>query len=181
MVNNKETVVFGEGCFWCTEAVFKMLKGVISADPGYAGGSKQEPTYEEVSTGTTGHAEVVKIEYDPKIISFDNLLTVFFATHDPTQINRQGNDVGKQYRSVILYTSEEQMKEAENFIKKLNESSKAGGIIATEVKALEKFYSSEKYHKDYYENHKGEGYCQVVINPKLEKVKEKFAELLKNN
>jgi peptide-methionine (S)-S-oxide reductase len=180
MANNKETVVFGGGCFWCTEAVFKMLKGVLSVDPGYAGGSKQEPTYKEVSTGTTGHAEVVKIEYDPKIISFDDLLTVFFATHDPTQINRQGNDIGKQYRSVILYTTEEQKKEAENFIKKLNESSKKGQKIATEVKILDKFYSSEKYHKDFYALHKGDSYCQAIINPKLEKVKEKFSELLNN-
>ena len=181
MVGNKEIIVFGEGCFWCTEAVFKMIKGVISVDPGYAGGSKQEPTYKEVSTGATGHAEVVKIEYDSKVISFDNLLTVFFATHDPTQINRQGNDVGKQYRSVILYTIGQQKKEAEDFIKKLNNSSKQGGKIATEVRALEKFYSSEKYHKDFYENHKGEGYCQVVINPKLEKVKKEFAELLEKS
>jgi peptide-methionine (S)-S-oxide reductase len=177
----KETVVIGGGCFWCTEAVFKMLKGVLSVDPGYAGGSKREPTYEEVSTGTTGHAEVVEIVYDPEIISFKNILTVFFATHDPTTLDRQGNDVGKQYRSVILYTTDKQKNEIEDFIKDLNASSKEGKEIVTEVKPLEKFYSSEKYHKDYYANHKGDSYCQVIINPKLEKVKEKFAELLNNN
>jgi len=181
MAKKKETIVLGEGCFWCTEAVFKTIKGVLRADPGYAGGEKQEPTYEEVSTGTTGHAEVVKIDYDPEVISFEKLLTVFFVTHDPTSLDRQGGDVGKQYRSVILYTTEQQRIETENFIEKLNESSDKGRPIVTEVKPLEKFYSSEDYHKDFYEKHKGDAYCRVVINPKLEKVKKEFAELMKKN
>ncbi len=175
-----ETIVLGGGCFWCTEAVFKMLKGIISVEPGYAGGTKENPTYEEVCSGKTGHAEVIKIEYDPKIISFEKILTVFFASHDPTTINKQRNDVGEQYRSMILYTNENQKTEAENFIKKLNDSSKEDKPIVTETKSFDKFYSAENYHKDYYKNHPKKAYCQVVINPKLDKVKEKFANLLKN-
>jgi len=175
---NKETVVFGEGCFWCTEAVFKMLKGIISVEPGYAGGSKENPTYGEVCSGATGHAEVIKIEYDPRIISFNTLLTVFFATHDPTTINKQGRDVGEQYRSIVLHTTEEQKHQTKKFIEELNLSSKKGRRIVTEIMALDVFYPAEKNHKDYYKNHPNAGYCQLVINPKLEKVKEKFAELL---
>ncbi len=176
--NNFDTVAFGGGCFWCTEAVFKMLKGVISVNPGYAGGNKENPTYKEVSNGTTDHAEVIKIEYDPGKISLKTLLVVFFATHDPTTKNRQGNDVGTQYRSIILYTDGEQKKEIENFIKELNSSSEKGKPITTEVKHLDVFYDAEEYHKNYYERNKNQSYCQIVINPKLEKVKEKFAELL---
>ncbi len=180
-----QAVVFGGGCFWCVEAVFKMLKGVASVLPGYAGGftgpSQSAPTYEEVCSGKTGQAEVIKIEYDPARISFENLLTVFFAAHDPTTPNRQGNDVGTQYRSAIFYTTEEQKTEAENFIKKINDSSSDGAPAITEVKPLDKFYPAEDYHKDYYAKNKSASYCQMVINPKLEKVKEKFAELLKIN
>lgn len=175
-----ETIVLGGGCFWCTEAVFKMLKGVLSVEPGYAGGQKENPTYEEVSSGKTGHAEVTKIEYDPRIVSLNTLLTVFFATHDPTTIDRQGNDVGEQYRSIILYSTDEQKKISENFIKELQDSSIEGNPIVTEVKMLEKFYPAEDYHKNYYENHKNQSYCQVIINPKLKKVQEKFADLLNN-
>lgn len=177
--NKKEVAVFGGGCFWCTEAIFKMLKGVISVSPGYAGGTTKNPTYEEVSGGATGHAEVTQIEYDPAVMPFETLLTVFFATHDPTTLNRQGADVGPQYRSIILYTSEEQKAAADKFIKELNASTKEGQPIVTEVKPLDKFYPAESYHKDYYEKNKTAPYCQVVINPKLKKVQEKFAELLK--
>lgn len=176
----KETIVFGGGCFWCTEAVFKSLKGIISIEPGYAGGDTQNPTYGEVSKGNTGHAEVIKIEYYLDTISLDDLLTVFFATHDPTTKNRQGNDIGEQYRSIILYTTDNQREEVENFIKQLNKSSELGSLITTEIKQLDKFYHAENYHKDYYENNKDKSYCQVVINPKLKKVQEKFANLLKN-
>jgi|SRR3989338_3564704 len=186
---NKETIVFGGGCFWCTEAIFKMLKGVISVDPGYAGGSTNNPTYSEVSSGKTGHAEVIKIEYDPSIISLNDLLTVFFSTHDPrlrqgyggqaTTPNRQGNDIGEQYRSIILYTNEEQKETSEKFTEEINKSSEKGYPIVTEVKELNKFYFAEQYHKDYYENNKNQNYCQVIINPKLAKVQEKFAKLLK--
>jgi len=178
---NKETIVFGGGCFWCTEAVFKMLKGVISVDPGYAGGNMENPTYREVSSGITGHAEVIKIDYEPDIISLYQLLTVFFATHDPTTLNRQGNDVGEQYRSIILYTKEEQKKISEKFIKEINESSKNGSPVVTEVKKLDKFYFAEQYHKDYYENNKNQAYCQLIINPKLRKVQKKFTDLLKTS
>ena len=174
-----ETVVFGGGCFWCTEAVFSMLKGVISVEPGYSGGLMENPTYDDVCSGKTGHAEVIKIEYDGKIISLDDLLTVFFATHDPTTKNRQGSDVGEQYRSIILCDTEEQRKVSEKFIDDLNHSSVEGKPIVTEVKILDVFYPAENYHKNYYENNKNQSYCQVVINPKLKKVQEKFAELLK--
>ena len=173
-----EIAIFGGGCFWCTEAVFKSLKGVLSVLPGYAGGEGKNPTYEQVSTGKTGHAEVIKIEYDSNIISYQNLLTVFFATHDPTTLNRQGADVGTQYRSVIFYTTEEQKEEVEKFIAEINNSSKEGSPIVTEIKPLEKFYEAENYHKDYFANNPGNQYCELVINPKLEKVKQKFSELV---
>ena len=177
---NQEVAIFGGGCFWCTEAVFKMLRGVIAVEPGYAGGTKTNPTYGEVSGGQTGHAEVIRIAYDPKATSFRDLLTVFFATHDPSTVNRQGNDVGTQYRSIVLYTSEDQKTETENFIKEINASSQSGKPAITEVKPLDAFYPAEEYHRDYYTRNKTEAYCQVVINPKLEKVQAKFAEMLKN-
>ena len=193
-----DIAVFGGGCFWCTEAVFKMLKGVVSVLPGYSGGPAERaqshaerggtnvkaPTYAEVSTGATGHAEVIKIEYDPTQISYEILLTVFFATHDPTTLNRQGADSGTQYRSIILYTSEAQKIVAKHFIQNLNNPStnsghmSVGKPIVTEVHPLETFYEAEKYHRDYYAQNKDQPYCQVVINPKLEKVKKKFAALV---
>ena len=176
-----ETAVFGGGCFWCTEAVFNSLKGVISVMPGYAGGTVKNPTYEEVSSGTTGHAEAVKIEFDPDQVSYKDLLTVFFATHDPATLNRQGADIGTQYRSIILYSGEGQRAEAEEFIKQLNASSKEGKPIVTEVVPLVHFYEAEDYHRKYYENNRLVPYCQLVINPKLEKVQEKFAALLKSH
>lgn len=179
MKNSNDVVVFGGGCFWCTEAVFKSLKGVSYVLPGYAGGESKNPTYEQVSTGRTGHAEVIKIEYDSGVVSYENLLTVFFATHDPTTLNRQGADVGTQYRSVIFYTTEGQKEQTENFISEINTSSKEGSPVVTEIKPLEKFYEAENYHKDYFANNKGNPYCELVINPKLEKVKQKFSELLK--
>ncbi len=178
-----ETAVFGGGCFWCTEAVFKELRGVAEVMPGYAGGSAKPgasaPTYEAVCTGTTGHAEAIRIEFDPKYITFNNLLTVFFATHDPTTLNRQGNDVGTQYRSIILYTSDEQRREAEAFIKKLNDSDPGGRPIVTEIKPLDKFYEAENYHRDYFAKNQNQPYCQLIIEPKVEKLQAKFAELLK--
>lgn len=173
-----ETAVFGGGCFWCTEAVFKMLKGVSSVEPGYAGGRTEHPTYEEVSGGKTGHVEVVQVVYDPAQVSYRTLLTIFFASHDPTTEDRQGNDVGPQYRSVVFYTSPAQRAEVESFIQELNDSSTDGEPIVTSVEPLEKFYVAEDYHRDYYARNTSAGYCQLIINPKLEKVKEKFAELL---
>lgn len=156
-----------------------MLRGVISVEPGYAGGTTENPTYYQVCNGNTGHAEVIKIEYDPAQVSYKSLLTVFFGSHDSTQVNRQGNDVGTQYRSVVLYADEVQKKEAEDFIKELSDSSKEGRPIATEVAPLKKFYPAEQEHLDYYARNKNQGYCQVIIEPKLQKVQEKFAELLK--
>jgi len=179
----REAILFGGGCFWCTEAVFKMLKGVISVEPGYAGGTPpadgQNPTYEQVCSGTTGHAEVVKVEYNADIVPLETLLTVFFASHDPTTKDRQGNDVGTQYRSVIFCENEAQKIICEKFIKDLNSSSQLGAPIVTRVGSSQTFYPAEEYHKNYYENNKNQGYCQVIINPKLKKVQQKLAKLLK--
>jgi len=176
----KEIIVFGGGCFWCTEAVFNMLRGVASVMPGYAGGKTPNPTYEQVSTGATGHAEAIQIEYDPVQIQFHDLLIVFFATHDPTTPNRQGNDVGTQYRSAIFYTTDEQKKEAEDFIAGLNASAQDGVPVVTEVRPLEQFYPAEQYHKDYYQKNISQPYCQIVINPKLDKMQKEFSALLKS-
>jgi len=175
--NNMESIVFGGGCFWCTEAVFKSLKGVKNVSPGYAGGNIPNPSYEEVCNGTTGHAEVIKIDYDPSLVKLRDLMTVFFASHDPTTLNRQGNDIGTQYRSVILYENENQKKIAEDFIKEIDNSA-SGNPVVTEVKKLDKFYPAEEYHRDYFARNPEKAYCQLVINPKLEKVQKEFAELL---
>ena len=167
-----EKAVFGGGCFWCTEAIFKILKGVNTVLPGYSGGSEEDATYAKVSTGTTRHVEVTYLEYDPSEIKFHDILTVFFASHDPTTVNRQGNDVGPQYRSVIFFTTPEQEAEAGRYIKEIQ------GAV-TELEPLENFYQAENYHHDYYEAHKDTPYCQIIINPKLEKVQKDFTSLLK--
>lgn len=174
-----ETIVFGGGCFWCTEAVFKMLKGVSSVLPGYSGGSVPNPTYEQVCSGNTGHAECTKLQFNPDEVSLRDLLTVFFGSHDPTTLNRQGADTGTQYRSVIFYTTEEQKKVSEDFIEEINNSNVQGDKVVTEVLPLQVFYPAESYHRDYFERNPEMAYCQVVINPKLDKIKEKFAQLLK--
>ena len=175
------TAVFGGGCFWCTEAVFTMLRGVSSVLPGYAGGTTEHPTYEQVCKGKTGHVEVVQIEYDPNIVQYRDLLTVFFGSHDPTTKNRQGNDVGTQYRSIIFYTTPEQKDEAEKFIQAINASNQNGVPIVTNVEPLKQFYGAEEYHREYAKKNPGAPYCERIINPKLEKVKEHFADLLKTN
>ncbi|MGE5541153.1 MAG: peptide-methionine (S)-S-oxide reductase MsrA [Bacillota bacterium] len=175
-----ETAIFGGGCFWCTEAVFKMLKGVTKVEPGYAGGHTSNPTYEQVCTGTTGHAEVIRIEFDPSQISYRELMTVFFGSHDATQLNRQGNDIGTQYRSAVFPTTAEQTKEAQAFIQELQGSSSEGDPIVTTVEEHATFYPAEEYHKDYYARNSQQGYCQVIIAPKLQKVQKEFAELLAN-
>ncbi len=172
------TAVFGGGCFWCTEAVFKMMKGVSSVLPGYAGGTVQNPTYEQVSSGTTGHAECVKIEYDPTIVKYHDLLLVFFGSHDPTTVNRQGNDVGTQYRSVIFFTTPEQKAECEKFISEINASNEHGAPVATDVEPLTEFYEAENYHRDYFARNPHNSYCSIIINPKLEKVQREFSALL---
>ncbi len=179
METKNEVAVFGGGCFWCTEAVFESLKGVVSVMSGYAGGTTANPTYEQVSSGRTGHAEVIKIEFNPSRIAYHDLLTVFFATHDPTTLNRQGADVGTQYRSIILTTTDAQKKEAEAFIQELDQGEPMGAKVVTEVQPLDAVYPAEAYHREYYRTHEDQPYCQVVISPKLEKLRKRFTELLK--
>ena len=174
-----QTAIFGGGCFWCTEATFGELRGVTDVIPGYAGGGVPNPNYELVCGGSTGHAEVIQVTFDPAQISYQSLLEVFFAVHDPTTLNRQGNDVGTQYRSVILYNSEEQKKQAETFIKQLTAEGTFSGRVVTDVKPLEKFYEAESYHHRYFKKNSDQAYCQVVINPKVKKLKKKYAKLLK--
>lgn len=175
--------VFGGGCFWCTEAVFKMVKGVSLVKPGYAGGTVENPTYDQVSSGKTGHAEVIYIEYDPIVVAYKTLLTVFFASHDPSTLNRQGADVGTQYRSVIFYTTPEQKEIAEAMIHEIDTSSVYGDPVVTEVVPFvpSNFYDAENFHQDYYTKNSSSMYCHVVINPKLEKVQKEFGELLKQS
>lgn len=176
---NIQRVAFGGGCFWCSEAVFRILKGVVSVTSGYAGGTFPHPTYQQVSTGRTGYAEVILVEYDPVIISFEKLLQIFFDAHDPTTLNRQGADVGTQYRSIVLCATDEQHESAERYIEKLVASGTYSDPIVTQVVALDAFYPAEEYHKQYYEAHPDEGYSLAVIKPKVEKIKEKYADMLK--
>ncbi len=174
-----KTAVFGGGCFWCTEAIFQMLKGVLKVESGYAGGSSDNPTYRKVSEGDDMHAEVIRVTYDPALISYEDLLTVFFGTHDPTTPNRQEYDVGEQYRSIILYQSEEDKTVAERLKKEVQESLKDSSRVVTEIKPLEQFFPAEGYHQDYYKQNKGNRYCELVIEPKIERVQKRFAELVK--
>jgi methionine-S-sulfoxide reductase len=174
-----EQVTFGSGCFWCTEAVFAELKGVKSAVSGYSGGIVENPTYEQVCTGRTGHAEVVQVTYDPKAIKFSDLLAVFWQTHDPTTLNRQGADAGTQYRSAIFYHTEEQRKEAEYYKQKLDDSGAFRDPIVTEITKFDKFYPAEDYHQEYFAANPEAGYCRAVIRPKVEKFRKAFADKLK--
>lgn len=178
-ISNVQTAVFANGCFWCTEAVFSMLKGVESVVPGYTGGNISNPSYEQVCNGNTGHAEAIRIVFDPSVISYDDLLAVFFNTHDPTTLNRQGNDVGTQYRSGIFYSSEIQKQKAESLIKELNDSKSYDKPVVTEVKPLDIFYEAENYHHEYYKNNKDQPYCALIIAPKLEKLQKRFNSLIK--
>jgi peptide-methionine (S)-S-oxide reductase len=173
------TAIFAGGCFWCTEAIFKQLDGVLEVIPGYTGGHLSHPTYEQMRTGTTGHAEAVMIIYDTEKITYDRLLEVFFATHDPTQLNRQGNDVGPQYRSAIFYTNRGQKETAEAYIRFLEEQGVYDSPIVTEVVPASEFWPAEDYHKNYLENHPENPYCRYVILPKLEKFRKHFGEWLK--
>ena len=163
-----DVIVLGGGCFWCTEAVFSALKGIKSTMPGYSGGTSTNPTYEEVCTGLTGHAEVVRIEFDPEVLRLKRIFDIFFMMHDPTSLNKQGADVGTQYRSVIFYTTDEQRKSAEEYIAELQR--KLSRNIVTEVKPLDHFYPAEGYHKDYFLKNPEQGYCSFVIKPKVEKI-----------
>ncbi|WP_256290121.1 peptide-methionine (S)-S-oxide reductase MsrA [Halobellus inordinatus] len=164
---------FGGGCFWCTEAAMQELDGVESVTSGYAGGHTENPTYREVCSGSTGHAEVVQIEYDPDVIGYDDLLEVFFATHDPTQLNRQGPDVGSQYRSIVLYHDDEQRRQAEAYVEALDEE--YDDDVVTEIEPLERFWPAEEYHQDYFEKNPNDAYCRMHAQPKVEKVRERFA------
>lgn len=177
--SKKDTATFGAGCFWCVETIFQNVKGVSSVKSGYSGGTTKNPTYKEVCSGTTNHAEVCQIIYDPKIISFEDLLEVFWQTHDPTTINRQGADVGTQYRSVIFYHNQNQKDLAEKYKSKLNQQKVFNTPVVTEITPFTKFYEAEDYHQDYYELNKNQPYCQMVIRPKLEKIKKVFEDKLK--
>jgi len=165
-----ERAVFGGGCFWCMEAIFNRLKGVSKVASGYAGGTMPNPSYGQVSSSRTGHAEVIQVEYDPAVITYRDLLEVFFKAHDPTTPNRQGADVGSQYRSLILYSNEEQKTAADGIIAELTKSGEFKNPIVTEVKPIETFYPAEEYHHEYYARHPEQGYCQAVIAPKLAKL-----------
>ena len=176
---NYQTAVFGGGCFWCLETIFLQIRGAKSVESGYAGGSNENPTYKEVCSGSTGHAEVVKIEFNPGVISYRQLLEIFFYIHDPTTLNRQGNDIGEQYRSVILFTTPEQEKIAREYVSNLKKKKIYSKTIVTEIRPLEKFYKAEEYHQKYYYNNLSQSYCQVVISPKVKKFKEKFSKLLR--
>lgn len=175
----ERTIVFGGGCFWCTEAIFQMLKGVSRVEPGYAGGNTENPSYEKVSNGDTGHAEVIRVTYDPSIITYEDLLTVFFGSHDPTTPNRQGADIGEQYRSIILYQTDEEKAIAERISKEIQESLTDGSRVVTQIFPLGKFFKAEDYHQNYFKENTSAPYCQLVIEPKIEKVKKRFAELVK--
>ncbi|MCL4354718.1 peptide-methionine (S)-S-oxide reductase MsrA [Patescibacteria group bacterium] len=180
-MENIKTIVFAGGCFWCTEAIFKRIKGVVSVISGYAGGKTKNPTYEEVSTGETGYAEAVEIKFDPRIISFEKLLKIFWATHDPTTKNRQGSDVGTQYRSAIFYLDKDQKQKAEDSKKEIDKSGKYRDPSVTEIFPLDRFYTAEEYHQNYYENNKYVNqYCSLVIDPKITKLIKEFNGDLKD-
>jgi peptide-methionine (S)-S-oxide reductase len=173
-----EKATFGAGCFWCSEAVFQQLKGVRSVASGYSGGVAKNPTYELVCTGATGHAEVIQVTFDPKVISYDELLEVFWQTHDPTTLNQQGADIGTQYRSVIFYHAADQKKLAEHYKKQLEAEHAFRKPIVTEISKFTEFYPAEAYHQNYYNLHRGEGYCSAIIRPKVAKVKKVFKDKL---
>lgn len=182
--NNKmttDTATFGTGCFWCTEAVFQELNGVLKATSGYSGGHVKNPTYEQVCTGTTGHAECIQVVYDPSVITYDELLEVFWKVHDPTTLNRQGADAGTQYRSEIFYHNDEQKQKAEAYKKQLDESGAFASPIVTLIEPSQQFYGAEDYHQNFYANNPNYGYCRAVVRPKLDKFEKVFKDKLKKN
>ncbi len=176
---NNDTAYLAGGCFWCLEAIFQDLQGVVKVTSGYSGGNVKNPTYEQVCTGETGHAEVIKIEYNKDVITYKELLEVFFTTHDPTTLNRQGNDMGSQYRSAVFYQSQEQKNIVEQMIKEIEEKMIWDNSIVTEMSSLKEFYEAEEYHQNYFLNNPTQGYCKVVIEPKVSKFKTKYSEKLK--
>ena len=177
--SNLETATLGAGCFWCVEAVFDDLKGVEDVVSGYAGGHTENPTYREVCNGTTGHAEVAQIRFDPSVISFKDVLRVFFSVHDPTTLNRQGSDVGTQYRSAVFYNSEEQKQAAEEVVKEITDESVYDAPIVTEITPLKKFWVAEDYHQEYFANNPSQPYCTAIVAPKVAKFRKKFVDRLK--
>jgi len=177
---NLETATVAAGCFWCVEAVFDDLRGVGSVESGYSGGHKENPTYQEVCSETTGHAEVIQLKFDPNVISFKEILQVFFAVHDPTTLNRQGNDIGSSYRSAIFYHSDEQRRIAEEVIKEVEAEGVYDNPIVTEVKPFDKFYIAENYHQEYFANNPNQPYCAAVVAPKVAKFRKNFVDRLKN-
>jgi peptide-methionine (S)-S-oxide reductase len=176
-----EVAILGAGCFWCVEAIYEELKGTVSVESGYTGGHVEDPTYKQVVTGQTGHAEVVRLEYDPSVISFEEVLIVFYHTHDPTTLNRQGADVGTQYRSAIFYANDEQKKIAEKVTADITAEKLWDDPIVTEITPLDVYYPAENYHQDYYENNPNAPYCTFVIAPKLAKFRKEFKHLLKSS
>jgi len=176
-MSEAQTIVLGGGCFWCTEAVYKEVRGVTDVESGYSNGQAQRPTYEQVCTGTTGHNEVVKLTYDPAQVSTRQLLEVFFVVHDPTQLNRQGNDVGTQYRSGIYYTTDEQKQVAEDMIRAISQEKLFGRPIVTEVQPVTNYFPAEEYHQDFFEKNPNQGYCMAVAAPKVAKFRKTFTEL----
>lgn len=178
-VNQTDTAIFASGCFWCIEAKFSQLKGVLKVTSGYTGGHVVNPSYEQVCTGTTGHAEACTIVYDPAVISYDELLEAFFVSHDPTQLNRQGNDVGTQYRSAIYYNNESQRQKTEYYINQLTKQKIYNNPIVTEIKPFTTFYNAESYHQEYYKKNPNQSYCRYVVQPQLEKFKKIFKDKLK--
>jgi peptide-methionine (S)-S-oxide reductase len=176
-MSDLQQIVLGGGCFWCTEAVYKEVRGVTDVESGYSNGDAPNPTYEEVCTGRTGHAEVVKLTYDPQVVSTNQLLQIFFVVHDPTQMNRQGNDVGTQYRSGIYYTTEEQKQAAEDLIREMSQDKLFGRPIVTEVQPLANYHPAEAYHQDFFEKNPTQGYCLAVAAPKVAKFRKTFTEL----
>ena len=175
-----ELATLGGGCFWCIEAVFERVRGVEKVVSGYSGGRRANPTYEQVTTGATGHAEVVQVHFDPSVLSFRQVLEIFFAMHDPTTLNRQGADVGTQYRSVIFYHDEKQKETAQELLREFERESVFPDPVVTELSPLSAFYEAERYHQDYYDNNPSQGYCRVVIAPKVNKLRAKYTELLKD-
>lgn len=178
---NLDTATFASGCFWCTEAIFERVKGVYSIESGYCGGSIENPTYKEVSNGNTGHAETIQLKFDPSVISYDELLEIFWKTHDPTTLNKQGADVGTQYRSAVFYHSDDQKQKAEYYKNELNKAGLWEDQVVTEIVPFKKFYKAEDYHQDYYENNSNQSYCAFVITPKVEKFEKIFKNKLKKN
>ncbi|MCR6642715.1 MAG: peptide-methionine (S)-S-oxide reductase MsrA [Sporocytophaga sp.] len=176
---NIDTATFGAGCFWCVEAIFQDMKGVHKVVSGYTGGHVDNPTYKEICTGNTGHAEVIQVYYDPEVVSFKDLLEVFWQTHDPTTLNRQGNDVGTQYRSAVFYHNTEQKELAEKYKKELDKSGAFSSPIVTEIVPVSKFFPAEDYHQNYFNLNQGQPYCTYVIKPKVEKFKKVFGDKLK--